>query len=729
MCQRKSGSKLLHSPLAGLLSLAVGVLLLSANAVAAAQQFVIGAYHLQSSVRSSLYDYDYTYTVSLMNTEPAADGVVGMVSSSSQNTTVLSGTVNFGTVPANSSVTSTGTFTIRQDRRYAFEPSSLVWSFASSGMLRLSTTLYDFGQDLVGNAVVKTVATVTNTGSSTIPLHPTVSGSSFSLVPGVAGACGATLAAGTNCSLTVQYLPQAASSTGVSATISLGATGVAPGTLQSVTLTGMSAVLTPGLVTKTANLVVAGYALTLPYAGTWTVQFGPTTSYGLMTKTVTATAGAGGTVLVAGMRANTTYHMRASVTLADGVTATDIDHTFTTGASPAGVPASFPVTLGASGTPQPGIELVNPFSGALQSTALATDLGGNVIWSYPFADRTAGTYLYPIKQIENGNFLIFISPQSYPVVPLTGQMNSLREIDLAGTTVRELPMTILNSELAAAGFDLTLAYYSHDYAVLPNGHVLMLANTVKQFTDLPGYPGVTNVVGDVVVDLDASWKPVWVWNEFDHFDVNRHPWQFPDWTHSNSVTYSPTDGNFVVSMRHQNWIVKVNYKNGAGDGGILWKLGNEGDFKLVGGVDPTDWFYAQHNAVFSTPLTAGVFSLQVMDNGDDRVFAPGVTCGTATGPACLYTTVQDLQIDETAKTATFQFHDILSPSLYSSFAGNVELLANGNTEFDLAGSSGGANIFEVKTTATPQTVWQMMLPGSTDYRAFRIPSLYPGVQW
>jgi len=31
--------------------------------------------------------------------------------------------------------------------------------------------------------------------------------------------------------------------------------------------------------------------------------------------------------------------------------------------------------------------------------------------------------------------------------------------------------------------------------------------------------------------------------------------------------------------------------------------------------------------------------------------------------------------------------------------------------------------------ATPVTVWQMDIAGQWAYRAYRIPSLYPGVQW
>ncbi len=139
--------------------------------------------------------------------------------------------------------------------------------------------------------------------------------------------------------------------------------------------------------------------------------------------------------------------------------------------------------------------------------------------------------------------------------------------------MREISTSNLSAELQAAGYDLTLQEFHHDVTPLPNGHCLVLSNVLKPFTDLPGYPGVTNVLGDVVIDLDQNLQPAWVWNEFDHFDVNRHPMAFPDWTHTNAVIYSPSDGNIIVSMRHQNWGVKVDYQNGEGAGDVLWRLG------------------------------------------------------------------------------------------------------------------------------------------------------------
>jgi arylsulfate sulfotransferase len=61
------------------------------------------------------------------------------------------------------------------------------------------------------------------------------------------------------------------------------------------------------------------------------------------------------------------------------------------------------------------------------------------------------------------------------------------------------------------------------------------------------------------------------------------------------------------------------------------------------------------------------------------------------------------------------------------------VLQNGNVEFDECDSTNlinpDADIYEVTQESNPQSVWHMRVAGQTAYRAFRLPSLYPGVQW
>ena len=350
---------------------------------------------------------------------------------------------------------------------------------------------------------------------------------------------------------------------------------------------------------------------------------------------------------------------------------------------------------------------------------VVTDLAGNILWSYN-AGLAAGIVPNPIKLLPNGHFLINFDNAAVG----DGVSSVLQEVDLSGKLIWQMTAADLNNALAAAtctGCNITVIGTHHDFVMLPNGHLIVIAATQQ---DVSG----TAVTGDVLIDLDQNHSPVWLWNEFDHLDVNRHPFMYPDWTHSNAVIYAADDGNLVVSIRHQNWLVKVDYANGSGAGDILWKLGYQGDFTLVGGTDPSDWFYAEHGPSFTTTNTTGTFSLTLFDNGNDRVFPSGVNCGTGGQPPCFYSTVPVLQLDETAKTATLTFHQ--TAPLYSFFGGNSEALKNGNIEYaeSTTPTVGQGNIYEVTQDSSAQTVWHMQITGQA-YRGQRLPSLYPGVQW
>ncbi len=485
----------------------------------------------------------------------------------------------------------------------------------------------------------------------------------------------------------------------------------------------------------TGSPLVAAYTISLPSSGNVSVEFGKTTNYGLNTWQVPSGSSGGPVkVLVAGMMGKTLYHMRARVTLDNGATYIDADHTCTTG-----TPPPTPVIQASAmngGTPQPGIEIWNTVIPSNVIQAYATDLQGNVIWSYLYQGSTVDL-IQGIQLLPNGNMLMLISYLSSTTVNGTlGLVNDVREVDLAGNIVRDITMDTLNQKLAASslrdanGNAYQFKSFHHGVIGLPNGHWVMLTAYNKSYTNLPGYPGTTSVIGDAIVDVDANGNPDWVWNTFDHLDINRHPMNFPDWTHSNDMAYSSDDHNLLLSIRHQNWIIKINFLDGTGSGAVMWRLGEGGDFKLVGGTDPTDWFYAQHGLSFFSPNTTGVFRLGLMDNGNDRMFPSGpVLCQPLgpTTPTC-YSTVPVLELNETNMTATLVTHYEPPPSYFSFFGGNAELLPNGNIHANFSAAVSGAIVQELNPQAT-QVIWQGTTPNAYQFHAYRWPSLYPGVQW
>jgi arylsulfate sulfotransferase len=503
-------------------------------------------------------------------------------------------------------------------------------------------------------------------------------------------------------------------------------------------------VVAPGMLTPTNNVQVAQYAVVPPSSANVSVQFGLDTSYGLTTWTQpNPTLGAAVNLYVAGMKQSTPYHMRGVIAFADGSSFNDADQTFTTGALPVNLSPVTTATTAPGMTPQSGVELLDMvvLVGGLGklTESVVTDLAGNALWAYqPTLPSEPGPN--PIKLLPNGHFLIGFSGQP------DGSNSVIQEVDLGSNVIWQMTTAQLNTALAAstcAECNVTVLGTHHDLLLLPNGHVIVIASLTKTLTD------GTNPTGDIVIDLgdmenvggnnpNHTPQPVWAWNEFNHLDTDRRPYMYPDWTHTNAIIYSKDDSNLIISIRHQNWLVKIDYNNGAGEGGILWHLGYQGDFTLLnadGSTDTTntDWFFAQHGPSFVSTNTTGQFSLALFDNGDDRGVAvpvTGGTCGVAGQPAC-YSTVPLFNLDETAMTATLAFNP--TSQNYSFFGGNAEVLKNGNVEYTesnttlLPGDNGA--IYEITQTPTPQIVWHMSVTGQDVYRGMRLPSLYPGVQW
>jgi arylsulfate sulfotransferase len=495
--------------------------------------------------------------------------------------------------------------------------------------------------------------------------------------------------------------------------------------------TAVVAVIQTGQLTPTPNPQVVVYSIYLPAPGNVSVQFG---TQNLMTSPQDTPSPNGGMVhvYVAGMIQHASYHMRAMVNLDNGASFIDADHTFNTGSAPETSPLQITIPSGAS--PQSGVEIFDTVIPHTEAQLFATDLQGNVLWTYRY-EGSAVDAIQAAKFLPNGHFLLLISfASSLPTAQLSnlpgGTVDAIREIDLAGNTIREVSLAQLEQSLTAQGYSFTLQGFHHDVLPLPNGHIVIIADLRVPYTNLIGSPGTTSVLGDLLIDVDENVKPTWVWSTFDHLDVNRHPMNFPDWTHGNAILYSADDHDLLFSMRHQNWIVKIDYQDGNGSGNVMWRLGPGGDFKLLGGTDPTDWFYAQHGPSFFSKNTIGVFELGLMDNGDDRQFPPGVQCDQPGQPPCHYSRVPVLQVDENAMTATLLSSYRPNPDLYSYFGGNVDQLANGDIEADFCAVKSGATIQELsESTGTTQIVWQAITPKAAQFRVQRLSSLYPGVQW
>jgi hypothetical protein len=487
-------------------------------------------------------------------------------------------------------------------------------------------------------------------------------------------------------------------------------------------VTGSEAVITP-----TLNPLVALYSAPPSSAGSVFVQFsvaGDSPSW-RNTNTLPVVPGKSTNFFVAGMLPGTTYEMRD--VFSDGTGSTPLF--FTTGSLPTTL--TFP-TITVQQPPAAGSDLDQDmvFQQAARSAQglpqpYATDLSGNVVWYYDpsQAGFNAGTPAIGASLVLGGTVLVTGADSR---APFTFSQDVLREIDLAGDSLRETNLDAINAQLTAMGHGV-ITSLTHDVERLPNGQTAVIALTERTVT-INGTP--TNYVGDDVVVLDANFQVAWVWDSFDHLDVNRGPVLGetvqagvvdPDaavpnlpavaWLHVNAVALSPADGNLIISVRHQDWVVKIDYRNGAGDGHVIWRLGQGGDFTL-NSADPSAWFSHQHDPHYIDDHTMILF-----DNGNTR---------RATNPNA-HSRGQVWTLDETNMTAT----PVLNADLgnYSGRLGSAQRLSNGNYSF-MSGAIGNpppAQIGQTIEILPDGTKSYVLKVASPEYRAFRVRTLYEGI--
>ena len=443
-------------------------------------------------------------------------------------------------------------------------------------------------------------------------------------------------------------------------------------------------------------------------------------------------------IYVAGMRQNTRYSMAAQVRNPTGVVTTGPTLSFLTGSAPANLPViaqAVPPDSNTSGADD--VLVADSLSiGASVGYPVATDLFGRPIWYYAAFNDPAQAGGLLVRVLPGGTMLTIANGKNS--VDATSSLQILREIDFAGNTLRETNASRVREQLDAMGLvsdcrvggsSCAVTTFHHDAIRLSNGHTLVIGSQERMYpAGTQGSTGPVDILGDIVVDLDQDFQVAWYWDSFAHLDVNRaailhetcaNPQQggcppillasiANDWLHPNAIQVT-SDRNLLISVRHQDWVVKVDYRDGAGDGHVVWRLGAGGDFALASS-DPYPWFTHQHDAGFEPNGTFTVF-----DNGNTR-FAdnPSVTENSRG---------QAYQIDEVNRVATLVVNSDLG--VYSNALGSAQRLSNGNYHFLAGFISPGPSQNSQSIEVLPDGTTNMRLQSpQLAYRSFRMPSLY-----
>lgn len=431
-------------------------------------------------------------------------------------------------------------------------------------------------------------------------------------------------------------------------------------------------------------------------------------------------------IYVAGMQADTPYEMRPEVLHGSQVEAG----------------TWLPYHTGMIDSKLPPIRVTVPRSSADQGAEpllisasmepwpmVATDGEGHVIWYGP--DSSFLTRVLP-----DGHFLALADGNNSENDMKRTQL--VREFDLAGHTVRETNISRVADQLTSRGISSSckkgssecVPGFHHEAIRLPNGHTLAMAGLERMLPSPTGSKEKVDILGDLIIDLDEDFQVTWMWNSFDHLDVKRASLgkekcregagddgctpvflahEAEGWLHSNSLAYMPATGDLLVSMPEQDWVIKVDYKDGKGSGNVLWRLGAGGDF-TARSDDPNPWFSYQHD-VRLQPGTTDMISL--LDDGRRRKEKNPQANNRG----------QVWKIDEKTKTASLVYNADLG--VFSAAVGSAQQLTNGNYSFEAGLINPGPALYSeaIETSPEGKVVYAQRLDGLT-YRSFRVADLY-----
>lgn len=280
----------------------------------------------------------------------------------------------------------------------------------------------------------------------------------------------------------------------------------------------------------------------------------------------------------------------------------------------------------------------------------------------------------------------------------------------------------------------------HDFQVMPNGNVLILAWELKTYEEC-----IENGRNPEILSENSLWpekiievKPtgfeggeiVWEWNAWDHliqdFDstkqnygiVSEHPEKInmnyirpgidiADWQHANSIYYSPELDQIMLSVLFfdEIWVIDHNTTSeeaSGQQGDLLFRWGNPIAYNQ-GTVDDQKLF-GQHNAHWIEPGLPDEGKVMIFNNGVNR-------------PDGIYSSVVKLDLnfngsyprDSSNKFLPNDFYweytSEIKTDFYSRFISGAHRLPNGNT---LITDGAHGTFFEINSD--DEEVWRYVSP-------------------
>jgi hypothetical protein len=414
---------------------------------------------------------------------------------------------------------------------------------------------------------------------------------------------------------------------------------------------------------------------------------------------------------VLGLLAGTAYNMRAVGRDASGNTVTSAAVTFTTGTLPSDLPVF--ATNGTQG--DVGYTLVAPMVSAATGNSYLeiVDGAGMPVWYYLIPEKQM--LLGDFQQQPDGTFTYASAPPADHALPF-GESAVFHQIDALGNDLRT--WTALGPDGSGAiaadmnGKPLSVVSTNlHEIRLQPNGDALLFGFATQNMNlEMLGGQLNEQVYGSVLERVAPDGTVRFAWNSFEYLAPHGRSAQEcmsaaevgaggdGNLDHANSIDVA-SDGNYLVSLRNFDSVVKIDSTTGA----VIWRLGGAcGDFTFVN--DPQGGFSGQHG-------------VRELPNGDILLFDNGVNQSRQQSRAVEYA----LDTTTSPPTATLVWSTTPSTTLFTQALGFAQRLANGDTLVDY----GEADMVEEWDPTGTKVVWTLTDPSVFGlYRAFRLTSLY-----
>lgn len=310
-----------------------------------------------------------------------------------------------------------------------------------------------------------------------------------------------------------------------------------------------------------------------------------------------------------------------------------------------------------------------------------------------------------IALIDHSGKNVLRAPANFPVNLLSTDTTITYFDEAAGGFVRRnSQLTIIDTLKISGGYEVDF----HEGHVLSNGNYVILGSETRIMnlsSVVPGGNTQARVIGAVFQERTFGGSTLFTWKSLDHIPVTDATESVDltqptiDYIHVNSVVRD-TDGNFLVSCRHTDEVVKVSRTTG----NLLWRMGGEkskaNQFTFID--DDNDGFTGFSHQHDVSRTASG--RIVMFDNGNLKPDVPTPK-----------SRVVEYEVNEAAKTAkrTWEFRP--TPDVYSVTLGSVQELSNGN--FLIGFGSGNATVIgqEVSRDGTVQAEIRSAI-GMTTYR-------------